>query len=178
MNNTRMDSQQRNLTTGLQAALQQPRLIRGAVKRAGIWRGSQDYDDFLQEAYLAFAQAYVNYDGDPETDDRFKAYAFRQIVWHVIDLLRRDRYRQGDILPDFDVIGDLATYDSEVEILLLLQQLAFAGNELDQLIIRDHFLKGYPLAMIAYQQQVTPRALRQHRASLRGQLAEILYDQL
>lgn len=174
MNQTKDAITQQNLTSGLQMALKHPRLISGAVKRAGIWRGSQDYDDFLQEAYLAFAQAYVNYAGDPNGDDGFKAYAFRHIVWRLIDLLRRNRYRQGDVLPDLNLIGGKATDEAELDILLSLQQVAFSGNELDQLVIRDHFLKGYPLSVIAYQQQVTPRALRQHRAALRRQLAKIL----
>lgn len=174
MNNTQEQTIQRDLATGLQIALQHPRLIHGAVKRAGIWRQSQDYDDFLQEAYLAFAQAYVNYPGDPDQDEGFGAYAFRHIVWRLVDILRRTQYRQGEVLPNFDAIKKQASYDSEIEILLSLQQLAFSGNELDQYVIRDHFLKGYPLAVIAYQQQVTPRALRKHRADLREKLSEIL----
>lgn len=170
--------QQRDLAKGLTMALQYPRLIHGAVKRAGIWRQSQDYDDFLQEAYLAFAQAYVNYPEDPEQDEGFKSYAFRHIVWRIVDLLRRNRYRQGEVLPDLGRWQGTATYDAQVEIMLALQDLATSDNLLDQLVIRDHFLKGYPLTVIAYQQQVTPRALRQHRAKLRAELAQVLNYQI
>lgn len=164
----------RDFTQGLQAALRQQRLLHGAVKKAGIWRHHQDYDDYLQEAFLAFAQAYVNYPADPDLDECFLGYAYQHIVWRLTDLMRRQHCRQTDPLPDLGNWTHDDGGDREIDLLMTLQELAFDSDSIDQIIIRDHFIKGYSLPVIAYRQQLSTRALRNHRTKLRRQLAKIL----
>lgn len=175
MKNENNEPTARNFTMGLQAALRQQRLLHGAVKKAGIWRQNQDYDDFLQEAFLAFAQAYVNYPADPEVDECFLGYAYQHIVWRLTDLLRKQRYRQAVPLSDWESWHHVSD-DTEMELMITLQELAYDRNSIDQLIIRDHFIKGQSLTTIACKAQLSPRTLRKHRTKLREQLAAILDD--
>lgn len=156
------------MAAGLQAALQEPGLIRGALKRAGISYYHQDYDDFWQEALIAFAEAYQYYPGDPKHDDRFKGYAFQNIVWRMTDLWRYRQRRDHDDLSAVSLPASLlATFDADSDWRLLLQNAWQRSKKLDRLIIRRHFIEGEPLSLIARQYHVSPRTLRARRAKLR-----------
>lgn len=162
----------RVMAAGLQMALQEPGLIRGALKRAGIFYYHQDYDDFWQEALIAFAEAYQYYPGDPERDDRFKGYAFQNIVWRMTDLLRYRQRRDHDELPELFLPASLlATFGEDSEWQVLLQSAWQQSNQLDRLIISRHFIEGEPLSVIAKNHQVSPRTLRARRAKLRAQFS-------
>ncbi len=163
----------RMITAGLTAALDQLGLIHGAIKRAGVWRHHQDYDDFLQEALLVYAQAYQQYPGDPEHDQQFLPYVFQQICWRMTDLLRYQQRRQMADLPA-ELPGKLPDFGDHSVVLILLNQLTQQGSQVDQLIIREHFILGRPLSAVATQYQLSPRTLRARRCYLRQRLAKQL----
>ncbi|WP_125768114.1 sigma-70 family RNA polymerase sigma factor [Lapidilactobacillus wuchangensis] len=163
----------RTITAGLTAALDQQGLIHGAIKRAGVWRHHQDYDDFLQEAYLVYAQAYQQYPGDPAQEAQFLPYVFQQICWRMTDLLRYQQRRQMADLPT-KLPGKLPDFSEHSVVLMLLQQMTQQSSAVDQLIIREHFILGRPLSALATKYQLSPRTLRARRYYLRQRLAKQL----
>ncbi|QGF40307.1 sigma-70 family RNA polymerase sigma factor [Limosilactobacillus gastricus] len=67
------------------------RLIKISLHKLHIYPDHRQYDDLYQEGCLAYAKAYVSFDGDPETYadlDWFQAYAYRRIYWRLLDLLK------------------------------------------------------------------------------------------
>lgn len=67
------------------------RLIKISLYKLHIYPDHRQYDDLYQEGCLAYAKAYVSFDGDPETYadlDWFQAYAYRRIYWRLLDLLK------------------------------------------------------------------------------------------
>jgi hypothetical protein len=163
----------RTIAAGLTAALAQQGLLHGAIKRAGVWRQHQDYDDFLQEALLVYAQTYQQYPGDPEHDPDFLPYVFQRVCWRTTDLLRYQQRRQMAGLPP-ELPGKLPDFSEHSVVLLLLNQMTQQSSPVDQLIIRNHFILGQPLSTLATKYQLSPRTLRARRGFLRQRLAKQL----
>ncbi len=155
-------------------ALNYPQLIHGAVKRAGIWRGSQDYEDFVQEAYFAFAYAYQEFPGEPATDPTFLNFAFNSIIWRLTDLLRYQQRRQCDDLAEQFSDNFHLDFEADSVTALTLRDYIKSAATVDRLIIWNHFICEQPLTQIAREHQLSPRTLRARRARLRDHLAQIL----
>lgn len=155
-------------------ALNYPQLIHGAVKRAGIWRGSQDYEDFVQEAYFAFAYAYQEFPGEPATDPTFLNFAFNSIIWRLTDLLRYQQRRQCDDLAEQFSDNFHLDFEAGSVTALTLRDYIKSATTMDRLIIWNHFICEQPLTQIAREHHLSPRTLRARRARLRDNFAQIL----
>ncbi|KRN58926.1 RpoE, DNA-directed RNA polymerase specialized sigma subunit, sigma24-like [Pediococcus inopinatus] len=66
------------------------KIIFGAAKRLHISPVQTNYDDFIQEGYLAFVQAYARYPSlvadDPQ---KFRVFAYQAVYWRLLDLIRQ-----------------------------------------------------------------------------------------
>ncbi|WP_261806755.1 sigma-70 family RNA polymerase sigma factor [Lapidilactobacillus luobeiensis] len=168
----------RRLNRGLTLALAHPSLIQGAVKHAGIPYAHQDHDDFVQEAYFAFANAYQEFPGDPETDPTFLKFAYQAIIWRMTDLLRYRARHQCDDLAEQFVANYRIDAEADNVTALTVREFVKTASKMDRLIIWHHFIGEQPLTQIAREHQLSPRTLRSRRAQLRKSLAKILNYQI
>ncbi|WP_412988928.1 sigma-70 family RNA polymerase sigma factor [Pediococcus siamensis] len=66
------------------------KIIFGAAKKLHLTPLQDDYQDFIQEGYLAFVQAYDRYPGSITTDpQKFCVFAYQAVYWRLLDLLRQ-----------------------------------------------------------------------------------------
>lgn len=91
-----MENNERTIKLGLEHLLEDGRekIVYGALKKLRINTRSVEFDDFLQEARLAYAKAYVRFPQDLQENDRqFHGYAYQAVYWRVLDIIR---YRQKE----------------------------------------------------------------------------------
>ncbi|MBB1080282.1 RNA polymerase subunit sigma-24 [Limosilactobacillus sp. STM2_1] len=70
-------------------------IVHGVLKSLGISPRRDDYDDFVQEASIIFAQAYADYlsnnDGHVKNERDLMCFAYQRIRWRLLDSLRRQQ---------------------------------------------------------------------------------------
>ena len=70
-------------------AWQNQKLVRGALKYAHVRMDYTNYEDFLQEGIIIYAEMLTRLAGRTRTEvDRL---SFRKIIWHTLDLLRKQK---------------------------------------------------------------------------------------
>ncbi|MCT3024675.1 sigma-70 family RNA polymerase sigma factor [Pediococcus pentosaceus] len=91
-----MENNERTIKLGLENLLEDghEKIVYGALKKLHINTRSVEFDDFLQEARLVYAKAYVRFPQDLQENDRqFHGYAYQAVYWRVLDIIR---YRQKE----------------------------------------------------------------------------------
>lgn len=109
-----MNSQK--ITDGLTFLMHDKRInvVHGVLKSLGISPRRDDYDDFVQDAALIFAQAYAAYPGDPAdpTNERdLMCYAFQRMRWRILDSLRRAQLEKEVFTYSLDNDETASDYD-------------------------------------------------------------------
>jgi RNA polymerase sigma factor (sigma-70 family) len=97
-----MENNNRTVKQGLEHLLEDghEKIVYGALKKLHINTMSLEFDDFLQEARLAYAKAYVRFPQDPgENDKKFHVYAYQAVYWRILDIIRF-RQREKDVQAD------------------------------------------------------------------------------
>ncbi|WP_240187829.1 hypothetical protein [Pediococcus pentosaceus] len=77
-----MENNERTIKLGLEHLLEDghEKIVYGALKKLHINTRSVEFDDFLQEARLAYAKAYVRFPQDLQENDRqFHGYAYQAV---------------------------------------------------------------------------------------------------
>lgn len=156
-------STQRTIRDGLTYLIvnQHDRLIGQNLSQLHLYPGHQNYDDAYQEGCLAYAKAYQTFTQSPEDHpDHFRAYAYRQIKWTIIDWLRKTK-RQLDhqAASNEDVDPWLLTPDPKTD-------LAIANAEIQTTIAKLYYFST-PL-----QQQYLDLILREDLSN--GEIAKRL----
>ncbi|ATO45649.1 hypothetical protein C5L30_001241 [Companilactobacillus farciminis] len=151
------------LELGFEDALQNQRLIHGALKRAHIYTTRVDYEDYFQEAMINYAQTYRQYVQNNGDMTKFHKYVFQKLTWRLIDMLRQEkRYFDFHSLEEFDF--------QRVPEESVAEKLDFVNfsklTKLDCAILQEHFIEGHPLVILAKRYNHTARALRYRRDSL------------
>lgn len=148
---------------GFKDALQNQRLIHGALKRAHIYTTRIDYEDYFQEAMINYAQTYQQYVQDNGDMTKFHKFVFQKLTWRLIDMLRQEkRYFDLHSLEEFDfqrVPEDLS--ENKLDFVDFSEL-----TEIDHDILQKHFIEGVPLVILAKRYNHTARALRYRRDSL------------
>lgn len=66
------------------------KIVFGALKKLNIRPYQPDFEDFLQEARLTYARAYVRFPQNPASDlKEFRVFAYQAIYWRTLNLLKR-----------------------------------------------------------------------------------------
>lgn len=152
-----------NLELGFEDALKNQRLIHGVLKRVHIYTTRSDYDDYFQEAIILYAQTYDQYCRTHDDLSKFKTYIFQKLTWRMTDMLRQEkRYFDLHSLEEFDF-----QRVPEEQILANLDFVnIFELTEMEQIILREHFIYETPLVILAKRYNHTSRALRYCRNRL------------
>ncbi|KRK93657.1 sigma-70 family RNA polymerase sigma factor [Companilactobacillus futsaii] len=148
---------------GFKDALQNQRLIHGALKRAHIYTTRVDYEDYFQEAMINYAQTYQQYVQDNGDMTKFHKFVFQKLTWRLIDMLRQEkRYFDFHSLEEFDfqrVPEDLS--ENKLDFVNFSEL-----TNLDRTLLQEHFIEDIPLVILAKRYNHTTRALRYRRDSL------------
>ncbi|GEL15351.1 sigma-70 family RNA polymerase sigma factor [Pediococcus cellicola] len=66
------------------------KIIYGAAKKLHLHPAQTNYEDFIQEGYLTFVQAYDRYPSSPlDNPQKFCIYAYQAVYWRFLDLIRQ-----------------------------------------------------------------------------------------
>lgn len=69
-------------------------IVHGVLKSLGISPRRDDYDDFVQDAAIIFAQAYADYlqqTDQVENERDLMCFAYQRMRWRLLDRLRRQQ---------------------------------------------------------------------------------------
>ena len=69
-------------------------IVYGVLKSLGISPRRDDYDDFVQDASIIFAQAYADFlqeTDEVENERDLMCFAYQRIRWRLLDRLRRQQ---------------------------------------------------------------------------------------
>ena len=156
-----------DLSTGFDQAIQNDQLIHGVMKRLHIFVTNKDYQDYLQEARIIFAETYQTYHLQKRDPDKFKVYVFQKLLWRMTDLLRQEqKYQSLHSLEQLDFARVEQVQFDEY----------FDGLEIDCLsdyekeLFYDCFVAEISLKTLANKYNCTARNLRYHRNLIKEKL--------
>lgn len=160
-----------DLQIGFKKALEEENLIHGVLKRLHIYQTSNNYQDYVQEAMIIFAQAYVDYVEQEKDLEKFNVYIYQKLSWRLTDLLRKEqRFFNVHSLEVFD----FERVKEEMSD-LFLDDIDLSGlSELEQSLFFDLFIDEIPIKFLREKYNCTARNLRYHRDSIRCKISKLL----
>lgn len=99
-----MENKNRSMRKGFEHMMKSghQRIIFGALKQLHVRPFREEFEDFLQEARLTYAKAYVSFPGDPVLEDeKFRVYAYQAVYWRTLDLIRVSQKVEENNLEEF-----------------------------------------------------------------------------
>ncbi|MQS45232.1 sigma-70 family RNA polymerase sigma factor [Companilactobacillus mishanensis] len=156
-----------DLTTGFAKAIENEQLIHGVMKRVHIYQMNDNYQDYVQEAMIIYAKAYVDYLAEERDVEKFNVYIFQKLVWRMTDLLRSEK--------KFFDIHSLEVFDFE-RVEQVTSEDFFEDFDLDCLtyfergLFFDCFIQQIPLSKLADKYECSDRNLRYHRDNIKAKL--------
>lgn len=155
----------------LEAAWKNQRLVHGALKAAHVHCYSQNYEDYLQEGLILYAEMLANNEDKPQ--EEVDKLAFRKIVWRTTDQLRkvqRDTERQ-----DSDDQLLFQGYAENSDRLIGIKELLAQLDKVDQQILLEEIIANRPQKQVAAEAGITVRTLTRRKKKLLNQLREKLF---
>ena len=165
-------------------ALANQGLVYGAVKAAGVFPRSFDYEDYIQDGLITYAMFIDNNskrdNGVKLTSDEVNRLAFRKIVWQTIDALRRQKFLSD--ISDFSFDEDFSEKEESFnngsfKYVILYTQIDEAFNRLnnfDRIILTEHFLRGKKLKDISATYGVSLQTVTRARRRVRDYLRQCI----
>ena len=165
-------------------ALANQGLVYGAVKAAGVFPRSFDYEDYIQDGLITYAMFIDNNskrdNGVKLTSDEVNRLAFRKIVWQTIDALRRQKFLSD--ISDFSLDEDFSEKEESFnngsfKYVILYTQIDEAFNRLnnfDRIILTEHFLRGKKLKDISATYGVSLQTVTRARRRVRDYLRQCI----
>lgn len=165
-------------------ALANQGLVYGAVKAAGVFPRSFDYEDYIQDGLITYAMLIDNNskrdNGVKLTSDEVNRLAFRKIVWQTIDALRRQKFLSD--ISDFSLDEDFSEKEESFnngsfKYVILYTQIDEAFNRLnnfDRIILTEHFLRGKKLKDISATYGVSLQTVTRARRRVRDYLRQCI----
>lgn len=165
-------------------ALANQGLVYGAVKAAGVFPRSFDYEDYIQDGLITYAMFIDNNskrdNGVKLTSDEVNRLAFRKIVWQTIDALRRQKFLSD--ISDFSLDEDFSEKEESFnngsfKYVILYTQIDEAFNRLnnfDRIILTEHFLRGKKLKDISATYGVSLQTVTRARRRVRDYLQQCI----
>ncbi|WEV39964.1 sigma-70 family RNA polymerase sigma factor [Lactobacillus sp. ESL0681] len=149
-------------------AWENQKLVRGALKAVNVRLDYTNYDDLLQEGILVYAQMLSTSSKSRQEIDRL---SFRKIMWHTLDLLRKDQCiseHQEELVSQENV--QLTNWDNQ----LILAGEVVCMSQLEQLIFFDNLLGTQTVTSLAKQTGRTRVQVSRVKRKLLNRLRQVL----
>lgn len=145
------------------------RLVAGALKAAHVRMDYANYEDLLQEGLEIYAQALAaNRDLPRKQLDR---RVFRKIIWHTLDVLRREQFIKDKCGGDYAACPTL-NYDSDL--ILSVKTEVKKMSVLEQQLFYEHVLAGKTLKSLAASWGLSQSTLSRKNRKLLEKLRQAL----
>ncbi len=151
-------------------AWQNQKLVRGALKSAHVRMDYTNYEDFLQEGIIIYAEMLTRLANRARTEvDRL---SFRKIIWHTLDLLRKQkRITEQEIVFDSpEQVGLLDNWNNHLALEQELPQL----TQVERMLFFDHLLGGQTISALAQKTGINRVQLQRLKRDLLYHLREVL----
>ena len=151
-------------------ALQNQKLVRGALKSAHVRMDYTNYEDFLQEGIIIYAEMLTMLTGRTRTEvDRL---SFRKIIWHTLDLLRKQKRitEQEIVFDSTEQVGLLDNWNNHLALEQELPQL----TQVERMLFFDHLLGGQTISALAQKTGINRVQLQRLKRDLLYHLREVL----
>ena len=109
------------------------RLVGGAIKAAGVRRDYQDYADLFQDGVLIYAGMI-----EENPDQNIDKLAFKKILWHTLDELRKIQRREKN--QEIDNAKDFSRLEVDWDSLVVLKDEVKKLNKIERLLFFEHLL--------------------------------------
>lgn len=151
-------------------ALENKKLVAGALKAAHVYRTYDSYEDFLQDGVIIYAEMITKYPEKQESE--VDKLAFRKIIWHTLDELRKTQ-RNSEKSADLDTAYELGeTGDWDLQ--LVINEQVAQMNELKKLVFSQHLINRVPLVHLVASHGYSRSTLQRVKKELLAQLGEAL----
>ena len=151
-------------------AWQNQKLVRGALKSAHVRMDYTNYEDFLQEGIIIYAEMLTRLTNRARTEvDRF---SFRKIIWHTLDLLRKQKRitEQEIVFDSAEQVGLLDNWNNHLALEQELPQL----TQVERMLFFDHLLGGQTISALAQKTGINRVQLQRLKRDLLYHLREVL----
>ena len=151
-------------------AWQNKKLVRGALKSAHVRMDYTNYEDFLQEGIIIYAEMLTRLTGRKRTEvDRL---SFRKIIWHTLDLLRKQKRitEQEIVFDSAEQVGLLANWNNHLALEKELAQM----TQTELMLFFDHLLGGRTISALAEKTGINRVQLQRLKRDLLYHLREVL----
>ena len=115
-------------------ALENRRLVCGAIKDTGVRKDYQEYADLIQDGVLIYAGIL-----EKSPDQDIDRLAFKKIIWHTLDELRKVQRREEkseDINNELEFKKEKVEWDN----LIIFKNKVKELNEIEKLVFFEHLL--------------------------------------
>ena len=151
-------------------AWQNQKLVRGALKSAHVRLDYTNYEDFLLEGIIVYAEMLTKLTGMKQIEvDRL---SFRKIIWHTIDLLRKDK-QVAELEVPAEISGQIEQLNNWDNQLILAQELA-EMSQLERMLFFNHLIEGQTISALAQQTGISRVQLQRLKHNLLAHLREVL----
>lgn len=171
-----MENNNRSMRKGFEHMMEDghQQIVFGALKRLHIRPFMQEFEDFLQDARLTYAKAYVRFPGDLLTEDeKFHVYAYQAIYWRTLDQIHANQKindnKTDEITGDQLIIPDLICNPKLVDRLTsdhLFRRLYQACTPVEKRFLTDCYVLQLSNVEIAKKENIS----RQRVSRLRRQV--------
>ena len=151
-------------------AWENQKLVRGALKYAHVRQNYTNYEDFLQEGIIIYAQMLTQNRTLPR--EKVDRSSFRKIIWHTTDLLRKKQRlceRESE-LTNLQIAGDEHNWDNYLALEAELPYL----SDIEQKLFLEHLIERKPVQQLSRQIGVSRIQLQRIKSQLLSRLQEIL----
>lgn len=155
-------------------------VVYSALKKLGMYRSHQDFDDYYQEGCLQLFEAYEVCTSDPLVDAN--RYAFihflqKRLHWAFLDYMRKEkRLRMQETPADSSFLleaGGAATFADTVETGSLLQDLLPLLHEQERAYLRDRIFQDLSMTEIAQKHRVSRKTVHEWRRRIQEKAAQL-----
>lgn len=151
-------------------AWQNQKLVRGALKAAHVRLDYTNYEDFLLEGVIVYAEMLTKLTGMKQMEvDRL---SFRKIIWHTIDLLRKDK-QVAELEVPAEISGQIEQLNNWDNQLILAQELT-EMSQLERMLFFNHLIEGQTISALAQQTGISRVQLQRLKHNLLAHLREVL----
>lgn len=159
-----------DLSAGFEHAVENIQLIHGVMKRLHIFPTNDDYQDYIQEAIIIYAESFQEYVENNNDLDKFNVYIFQKLIWRMTDFLRLEqKYSDANSLEvfDFDRVEqkNAVQFFEEVDLECL--------TEFEKQFFFDCFIQEIALTELTEKYHCGVRNLRYYRNSIREKLRKL-----
>ena len=115
-------------------ALENRRLVCGAIKDTGVRKDYQEYADLIQDGVLIYAGIL-----EKSPDQDIDRLAFKKIIWHTLDELRKVQRREEkseDINNELEFKKEKVEWDN----LIIFKNKVKELNEIEKLVFFEQLL--------------------------------------